>query len=450
MQAYRNYKIILCFLMMSGTLLASNRDSLLTIIRSPKTELSKAIATGELAWELLYVNPDSSMLLSGQAIHLLNDLLLKDPANNGMRKELATNYSVLGMGYLEKGNYAKALEGLFTALRIDEKINNKKGIATRYGNIGIVYAEEQNYKKALAFYQKALAIDKEIKNLGGVERHYANIGNVYSSLHDFPTSLEYYFKALKINEESKNRIGLANNLGNIGIVYKEMGDLEKGLSYYKQATKIIEETGNISQLVINQGNIGSLYIEAGNLTEAEKYIKRSLQLSRQIGSIDDEMLAVFNLSELYAKKGDFKSALNYYKMFINARDTIVNAENTKKQTRLEMQYDFDKQQAADSIKNIERIKQENLKHEAEIKQQKIYTYGGIAGFTLMLIVAFVSFRGYRQKQKANYLIAQQKNLVEKKQKEILDSIHYAKRIQQALLPSKKYIARKIDDLKNTR
>ncbi len=40
-------------------------------------------------------------------------------------------------------------------------------------------------------------------------------------------------------------------------------------------------------------------------------------------------------------------------------------------------------------------------------------------------------------------VEDQKEVVEEKQKEILDSIHYAKRIQTALMPNEKYIDRNI-------
>jgi len=43
---------------------------------------------------------------------------------------------------------------------------------------------------------------------------------------------------------------------------------------------------------------------------------------------------------------------------------------------------------------------------------------------------------------------EQKHLVEEKQKEILDSIHYAKRIQSALLANDKYIDKNIKRLKS--
>src|SRR5205814_262155 len=132
---------------------------------------------------------------------------------------------------------------------------------------------------------------------------------------------------------------------------------------------------------------------------------------------------------------------------ITYRDSLFNEENTKKTVREEMQYEFDKRTSADSIRNIEQSKQETLKHNQEIQQQKIYTYGGAIGFMLMLIVAGVSFRAYRQKQKANEIISHQKYLVDEKQKEILDSIHYAKRIQQSLLPTEKYLEKNLGRLK---
>ena len=64
----------------------------------------------------------------------------------------------------------------------------------------------------------------------------------------------------------------------------------------------------------------------------------------------------------------------------------------------------------------------------------------------MLLVAIVSLKAYKNKQRANVIISEQKatvekqkHLVDEKQKEILDSIRYAKRIQISLLPTEKYI-----------
>jgi hypothetical protein len=64
---------------------------------------------------------------------------------------------------------------------------------------------------------------------------------------------------------------------------------------------------------------------------------------------------------------------------------------------------------------------------------------------VLLFAGFI-FRSLRITRKQKQIIEQQKHLVEEKQKEILDSIHYARRIQTALLPTDKYIEKSLKRL----
>ena len=74
----------------------------------------------------------------------------------------------------------------------------------------------------------------------------------------------------------------------------------------------------------------------------------------------------------------------------------------------------------------------------------------------MLILAFVVYRGYTHKKKSNEIITAQKqevelqrDLIEEKQKEIIDSINYARRIQKSLLPTEKYIQKVFTRMKKS-
>lgn len=49
-----------------------------------------------------------------------------------------------------------------------------------------------------------------------------------------------------------------------------------------------------------------------------------------------------------------------------------------------------------------------------------------------------------QKNKTNKILKEQTKIIETKQKEILDSINYAGRIQKTILPSEKYIEKSIN------
>ena len=373
--------------------------------------------------------------------------LLPDTIRKGPQLYLlAQCYNNIGNVFREQGDYLNALDNYFKSLKIKERVGNKKEISITLNNMGIVYKNQGDFTKALENYFKALKIDEELKNKRGIATKYGNIGVVYFEEHDHPKALQYWLQALKLDEQLNNKTGIARHLGNIGNVYYDQLNYTQALKYYTRALKINQELDRKNGIAIWLGNIGSVYIKQKKYVEAESYLLRSLKLSDSIHALNLEKDQFGNLSDLYAERGDYKKSLVYYKKFVAARDTIANDENIRKQTRIEMKYVFNKQQTTDSIRNSEAIKRETLKHEQEIHQQRIYTYGGGIGFALMLIIASVSLWAFRQKRNANAIISHQKYLVEEKQKEILDSIHYAKRIQRSLLPTEKYINKNINRL----
>jgi hypothetical protein len=70
-------------------------------------------------------------------------------------------------------------------------------------------------------------------------------------------------------------------------------------------------------------------------------------------------------------------------------------------------------------------------------------------FTLIPIfmIIYLISQFIKTRQKAEKQIEEQRRLLEEKNKEVMDSIHYAKRIQNSIITSEKYIAREINKLK---
>ena len=121
---------------------------------------------------------------------------------------------------------------------------------------------------------------------------------------------------------------------------------------------------------------------------------------------------------------------------------------------------LDRKMQAASLEMAE-AKQAKLAAEADKlnalnKKRNFQLLGATIGFILLAVLAIVVFRGYRQKKKANTQLAEQndaistqkseielqKDIIEEKSKDITDSIVYAKRIQEAILPT----ARILDQL----
>ncbi len=206
---------------------------------------------------------------------------------------------------------------------------------------------------------------------------------------------------------------------------------QRAQEFNLRALAITRQMGDKTSMAACFISLGGTYRYQTNYKLAKTYLDSAMALSKKIGHVEYIKDSYSELSLLDSATGNFKLALADYKKYISYRDSMVNEANTKKTIQAEMNYEFEQKQA---IEKAEQDKKDAIA-EQESKKQLIIRNAFIGGFVLMLALAFFIFRGYRQKQKANEIISEQKTVVEEKQKEILDSIHYAQRIQKALLAS---------------
>jgi len=417
-------------------------DSLTTRIEEDIHDTDRINTLNELAWNLMYANPDTAIFLSSEALSLseLHEWQLGIAKSIGrlgtfywlkgdypraldfffkalkINKELGSKYGIainlgnIGLVYANQGDYTKALEYFFKALKMDEELGNNKDIATDLGNIGLLYNYQNNHPKALEFYFKALSMDEELGNKNGIGRHLGNIGNVYMGQKNYPKAKEYYEKSLVINEEQSNKNGMAVNLGNIGIVYRNQGDstvasyrgghslspadisgaqtkaeayYEKALEYSFKALKMNEDLGKKSSIAINLGNIGALYTDIGEFEKANVNLQKALFLSKEMGDKERLKDHYRNLSILYDTTGRPAQAFEAYKLYIIYRDSMDNEENTKAQMRTEMKYEYEK---------AELVRQQEEKEKARIEAEVTGRRDNLQ-YSVILIAILVLFGG---------------------------------------------------------
>lgn len=361
---------------------------------------------------------------------------------------LARAKNKLGIAKWYQGNLTEALNHYLEAIKNFEQGGDKKGAADCWGNIGIIYAMQENYKEAIVCQEKALKIDEEAKDYQGMAYVYNNLGLIYYYQGNFKESLKNHQLALVLKQQIGDLIGASASYDNLGVLYDEQGDYEKALENYSLSLKISESTGNQKGIVSSYNNIGTIYVRKKNYEEAKKYMFKSLQLSEKNGMKQYLKDNYKGISDVFQMQGDYKNAYKYHLLYTDIKDSLFNQESTKTQAKLEAKFDFDKKATADSVKSFDQVQVDQLKHEQEIHQQRTYTVAGVVGFCLMIFVAIILFRSNKQKQKAKLEIERQKEMVEEKQKEMIDSIMYARRIQKSLLPTEKYIQSSFKRLKN--
>ncbi|MBI2723030.1 MAG: tetratricopeptide repeat protein [Bacteroidetes bacterium] len=351
----------------------------------------------------------------------------------------------IGNIYNVQDNFALALESFFKALKAFEKTNDKKAITRTYNGIGIAYARQGNRLKALEYYNKGLKEGEKLKDRNAIETGLINIGTVYVDQGKFEEALKVFSQFLKMAEEDGNIAFIANGYLNIGNVYDVTGKYPKALEMFFNALKLHEEVGSKSDIALTHLNIGFVYVSLAktipanknyNATQAKIYIIKALEHYEKSGQIDKLSYCYEALSLLNEYKKNYQESLSNFKTYVKYKDSILNQANTAKSVRAEMNYEFEKKE---TITNLQQEKKEVVARQENEKQKTIRNFF-IIGFIFMLILAGVIFRSNHQKKQVNELITSQKKqveeqkfLLEKNQKEIIDSINYAKRIQSSIL-----------------
>lgn len=440
-----------------------------------QADTNRLKAMYDFAWDgYLYSQPDSSYYFSKQmfdfaqkkglkefqakALNLQfsyffgkGDIAKAEEANNkamilwkGISDKLglAANSTNFGILYQVQGNYPKAIDYYALSLKYNEEINNKSGIGTSLHNIGHVYQDQSDFKKAVDYYQRSLKIREGEGELSKVAESEVNLGSVYLELHEYDKAMRSLERSLKIFRDLGIKGGEAAALGNMGMVYNTKKEYDKAIDYYTRSMKIQQELGDRITTAISLVNIGRVYLTQGQYEKAISYIGQGLVISQEVGDASGIKQASGSLSEAYKKTGKFKEALEMHELFLVMWDSI-NSEKTKKElVHQEFKYEYEKKATADSVRAIE----EKKVVAAQFKQEQTQRYALYAGLVLMVVFGGFMFNRFRVTRRQKNIIENQKLIVELKQREILDSIHYARRIQNSLLPSENYIEKSLKRL----
>jgi serine phosphatase RsbU (regulator of sigma subunit) len=382
-----------------------------------------------------------------KAIDNFNFAFHKAKLINSLAAE-ASCLSNIGTVYRNMGSLSKAFDYQLKSIKIKEKIGAKLELSKSYNNLSVILNQQENYKEALMYAFKAIKLKKELNLKEDLAASYNNLGQLYIDLNDYHKALSFSRKAEKLNSYYKNNLSLATSFSNIASCYMKLGKLDLSLEYNLKAIKIKEFAGIMQSLSTSYINIGEVYLLKNQNSKARLYFEKALTFSKKIGTVNLIADSYKSLGKLDSVQGNYKNALYNFHNWLIYQDSFMDVENSKKSLTLFYEYEFAKKQTADSISNSKEklIQQTKINQQAaEIKSKRIQQYALFGGLSIVLIFSIALFNRFKITQKQKLVIEVQKNetekqklLVEDKNKEISDSIQYAKRIQEAILPSSNF------------
>ena len=457
-------------------------DSLEVLINKENSDTAKSRVCLELSDEFYQTEPQLATALDSLNVNICNKALkgAKGKVKEVLSKQKALGLYNLGYTYDDLGEPEVALNYYQQCLEIQKQYGSQDEIANTINNIAYVYESQAKYIEALSKYQECLKIYEATNFKEGEGTVYNNIGSIYLTLEDFDEAERQFLKSKEIREGVDFEEGVANSLVNLGFVYMGRNQFAKARQNFQKAEKIsvkIEANYTLASALNNIGlsylhqknndsalvffkkslyvstaledkdaitdlytNIWNIYFLENNIDSAWYYSEKSYLLSKELGYPESIKNSARLISKIYAVEGNKSIAFDKLMESVEMQDAVRNKGNHGLIVRQTMAYQHEK----DSLLLDEKHKSEQAKTALEKKATRNLAYGLAIAALLFVGLAIFLFKRNKEKQRTNEIITKQKEevefqkeVVEEKQKEILDSIKYALHIQQAILPTKK-------------
>lgn len=365
----------------------------------------------KIADSIYFSDPDSSYHISLEVENIAS--------KTNDQKSLVVAKSYVARYLLLKSSLDDAMIKLNEAIEISSKQGFEIELAYAYKLKAILLKRLDKLNDCVLLQEKALSIYRKNNNRKGLISALINL------------SLDYIdTKQFDLAQKTLNEIENSDSLSitNIYFLHQNKGKLNIALGQYSIAIKEFYLALNIAQSNNMYDSQATILMEIGKTYRLNKeYQKANEYLSKSeiicfSKNMKHELVETYEeLILLNQEIGNYDSAFHLLKNQTKLKNEILNIEKINKINALEKKLAlFEKEKEIEKEKeNTQKAKAQNL--------MMLYGIFGIGLFTMLLVLLF--FRTNKLKNQ----IQLKSNIIEEKQKEIVDSINYAKRIQSTLL-----------------
>jgi serine phosphatase RsbU (regulator of sigma subunit) len=433
-------------------------DSLKKVLLKPLHDTVRTSVYIDLGWRYTYVNIDSSFHYNQLAIDLSK--------KTGDRHDLAAALNDMGIDHYVHGNFKKAIAFLDEAYHLHKKNGDKYGMFQTKTNIGACYNLLKQTDAAIASFKDAKVQVLEMGRtelLPGVE---LNLASMYLDQNNIEEAGRTIENVISESKKQNNKMMEATALSEYGRYYMKKNNLDSALKYYTTGYNLLLEINQEVNSVQDLNFIAEIYLKKGKPQEALKYATKARDLARANELLNELGSAYGQLTYAYADLHDYKKAWESSMEFKKLSDSLFNNDNSKAVSDIKTKFEVELKEAELNARSEAEKKILVAATEAERTRKRIILFSGIAIVIVISVFSLVLFRKFREADNQKTIIQKQKKQVEEqhriaearaveidikkqeletKNREVFDSIMYARNIQAALLPGKDLMGKQIRD-----
>ncbi len=360
----------------------------------------------------------------------------------------ANIYEVLANAYWYSNDFKNAMNNYLIELRIGDSINNKTIIADSKYNIGWIKCLQLKQYKAVNYFYEALDIFLLQKDSIHIIQLYQALGNYYKENKDRykfsdDSCLKYFTICIDLFKGSTFENKASTSYINLAEYYTSKNQFIKAKEYALKGLSLAIIDNDEYNYVYSASILAVCYVNVDSLAHAKKIIKTIESKLYNIIYEPNRLNMYYAYLNIYKKEKKFEKAFEYSVKYKDLSDSINEKTFNENLLQKESDYTLEKKD-----KELSELQLNNQLQAVKNKNNSYIIWSlGIFGCLILFILYFL-FKSNKQKQNTNTLLLSQNEIINQKNIEIQQSMQYAKGIQQALLPSSKYITAQLNRLKN--
>lgn len=301
-------------------------------------------------------------------------------------------YNFLAFHESHMGNYDKAFEYAYNCIKEGESSNNKSRHWGLY-TLAVFYFDLKDYTNSEKFYTQALESFKSDNDLYGFARSETGLSSVYIQLGKYNEAKALLEKALEYYTANEITSAQSRSLNDLGLIYKKTGEYEKAIDFFLNALDIRKELHHLQGIATSLNEISETLITLKKYKEAINYLNEAKVVCEKINNRTKLYRTHLLFSQLYRNINEPWKALEHFDIYDQIKSDVLGEEANNKIKALQTKVAIEK---SEKEAEIERLRNVELK------------------------TAY--------------------DLIEEKNKEILDSINYARQIQYTLLANDDFMS----------
>lgn len=320
-----------------------------------------------------------------------------------------------GVMHRRMGDMASALDTYFEALDKQRELDDSWGSSATLMEIGVAHRLINKERKSIEFLEESQRIRQRIGDRWGEAATLMNMGLAYKALGKLDEALEAQQKSIRIKEETNDTRGLPPAYHGLGEVYAQMGKTEQAMQSFRKAYDLADTAGDKYGVVILGLSLGRMHQKQENYDAAVEELKPLLPIAQEINAQELQYKIHDTLSQLYSTRQQFEKALHHHRKFHQVKEEVLNEKTNLQIQQADAKYEAKTARQEAEIYRLKNVELAKANEAIKAKQQELEN-------------------AYEEIQSKNQNLSKTLRQLELVHQRMEDSIHYAQRIQNALLP----------------